>query len=118
MESVQQEKYLGDILTNDGKNSKNRAARKNRGIGVVNQIMTILEEICFGKYYFQAAMILRNSPFMQRPGITFTLTDVTELERVDEDHLLRKVLECSIYTPKEILSTWSLMFGSRRLNFL
>ena len=31
---VNQEKYLGDILSNDGKNSKNIAARKNRGIGI------------------------------------------------------------------------------------
>ena len=42
MESVQQEKYLGDILTSDGKNTGNITARKNRGICVVNQIMTIL----------------------------------------------------------------------------
>ena len=45
MESVDSEKYLGDIISNDGKTSKNISARKNRGTGVVNQIMSLFEEI-------------------------------------------------------------------------
>ena len=36
MNTVEQEKYLGDIISNDGKNTKNITARKNRGTGVVN----------------------------------------------------------------------------------
>ena len=108
MQSVQEEKYLGDILTSDGKNSKNIAARKNRGVGVVNQIMTILEEICFGKYYFQVAMVLRNSLLISsllanaKAWYNLSSTDVTELEKVDED-LLRKVLKCPVSTPREML---------------
>jgi hypothetical protein len=46
---VEEEKYLGDIISNNGKNTKNIEARKNRGTGIVNQIMSILEDICFGK---------------------------------------------------------------------
>ena len=37
MEEVNSEKYLGDILSNDGKNTKNINARKNRGIGLVTE---------------------------------------------------------------------------------
>jgi hypothetical protein len=59
MKEVNNEKYLGDILSSDGKNAKNISARKNRGQGVVNQIMTMLEGICFGKFYFEVAMTLR-----------------------------------------------------------
>ena len=64
IEAVSQEKYLGDIISIDGKNSKNITARKNRGIGIVTQIISILDEICFGKFNFEVAMILRNSLFI------------------------------------------------------
>ena len=53
MKKVDNEKYLGDIVTSDGKNHKNMLARRNRGIGVVTQIMTKLEDICFGKYFLK-----------------------------------------------------------------
>ena len=129
MDTVNHEKYLGDIISDDGKNSKNIAARKNRGIGVVNQVMAILEEICFGKFYFQVAMVLRNSLLISslltnaEAWYNITNNEVAELEKVDED-LLRKVLECPMSTPKEMLylelgvSPIRSIIRSRRLNFL
>ena len=129
METVETEKYLGDIISNDGKNSKNITARKNRGIGVTNQIMSILEEICFGNYYFQVAMILRNSLLISslltnaEAWYNLSSSDIAELEKADED-LLRKVLECPVSTPKEMLylelgvSPIRNIIRSRRLNFL
>ena len=129
MESVDHEKYLGDIISKDGKNSKNIAARKNRGIGVVNQVMNILEEICFGKYHFQVAMILRNSLLISslltnaEAWYNLSNAEISELEKTDEG-LLRKVLECPISTPREMLylelgvSPIRNIIRSRRLNFL
>ena len=61
MEEVSHDKYLGDIISSDGRNNKNIAARTNRGTGVVNQIMSMLEDICFGKFYFQVAVVFRNN---------------------------------------------------------
>ena len=61
MDEVAEEKYLGDILSEDGKNMKNIIAR---GTGITNQIISILEEICFGNYFFQVAVLLRNSLFI------------------------------------------------------
>ena len=43
----QKDTYLGDIITNDGKNTKDVIARKSKGMGVDDQISTLLEEICF-----------------------------------------------------------------------
>ena len=51
MKEVDNEKYLGDILSSDGKNCKNIAARKNRGFGVITQLMSILIDMCFGRHY-------------------------------------------------------------------
>ena len=63
MEESEEEKYLGDIITKDGKNLKNIQARVNKGKGIVKRILEILDGIPFGKLYFQVAIILRNSLF-------------------------------------------------------
>ena len=129
MEEVSEDKYLGDILSEDGKNSKNIVARKNRGTGSVNQILSILDEICFGKYFFEVARILRMSllisSLLSNSESWYNLTeeDLKQLEQVDEK-LLRGVLECPVSTPKEMLYLElncipvRYIIMSRRLNFL
>ena len=44
------EKYLRDIISSNGSNAKNIEARQNKGKGIVSQIITILEDICFGNF--------------------------------------------------------------------
>ena len=61
MEGKVEERYLGDIISNDGKNMKNFKARVTKAIGIIRNIMTRLDGIPFGKYYFEVAIILRNS---------------------------------------------------------
>ena len=61
MEEKDSEKYLGDLISNDGRNIKNIKARVIKGKGIVTRIMTLLEGIPFGRFYFEVAMILRNS---------------------------------------------------------
>ena len=51
MEDVESMKYLGNILSMDGKNVKNIASRKAKAWGSVRQILSILEETCFGPYF-------------------------------------------------------------------
>ena len=90
MEPVEEEKYLGDIISNDGKNTKNIIARKNRCTGVVNQIVSILEDICFGKHHFAVAVVLRNalliSSLLTNAEAWYNLSanEVTELEKIHE----------------------------------
>ena len=40
---------------------QNIQIRKNRGSVAINQIMMKLAELCLGKWYYEAAMIFRNS---------------------------------------------------------
>ena len=129
MTEVQSEKYLGDILSHDGKNEKNITCRTNRGTGIVTQIMTKLEDINFGKYYFKVAIILRNSHLISslltnaEAWYSLTQADLEALESVDEN-LLRRVLETPLSTPKEMLYLEMgvvpirYIIKMRRLNFL
>ena len=55
------EKYLGDILTTDGSINQNIQERFNKGIGKVNEIISILKEVSFGPHYFEMAKLFRNS---------------------------------------------------------
>ena len=61
MEGVEDEKYLGDLLTTDGTNTKNVESRKSKGVGSVSQILSMLEEITFGPFYFQVAVTFRST---------------------------------------------------------
>ena len=108
IEVATEDKYLGDIISVDGKNTKNIQARAAKAQGILKQLKTILEEMAFGRYLFEVAVILRDSLFVN--GIltnleaSYGLTDseMEELEKCDEQ-LLRIILECPCTTPKEML---------------
>ena len=57
MPEVTEELYLGDLLSSDGKNTKNVRNRVSKGLGIVSQIFNILENTCFGPHYFNIAML-------------------------------------------------------------
>ena len=121
--------YLGDVLSKDGKNTRNIAARKSKGLGVIKQILEILEGSCLGKYEIEAALILRSSLFLN--GILtnsevwygLKLDDWKQLEQIDEI-LLRKILETPSSTPKCMLYLETgckpirFIVQARRVNYL
>ena len=108
METSDQEKYLGDIISNNGKNKKNIEARVAKGIGIVDQILSILSRTVFGPFQFEVALILRSSLLLS--GILTNSEawyglkneDMEKLEQIDES-LLRKILEVGSGCPKEML---------------
>ena len=61
MVEVNEDTYLGDIISSDGKNSKNIKKRISKGIGIISDIMNILEKVTLGKYFFSTAKLLRES---------------------------------------------------------
>ena len=108
MEEKKEEKYLGDVISRDGKNIKNIKARVAKGKGIVTRIMTILEGIPFGQFYFEIAVILRNSLLVSsmlcnsEAWHNVTKSELDLLETVDVQ-LLRNILKAPKTTPKEIL---------------
>ena len=108
MVEVEEEKYLGDIISKDGKNIKNFKARVNKGTGIVNKIMTMLDGIPVGQFYFEVALILGNILLVSsmlcnsEAWYNITNTELNLLETIDL-RLLRKILNAPKSTPKEML---------------
>ena len=106
MESVEYDTYLGDILSSDGRNTRNVRNRIGKGIGITTQIMNILNSICLGEYYMESAVLLRESMFIN--GIltnaeiwySFTNEEIKEFEDLDLA-LLRKIMHVPFSTPSE-----------------
>ena len=61
MEEKVDKMYLGDIISVIGRNIKNIKARVAKGKGINSRILSILNGIPFGQYFFEVALILRNS---------------------------------------------------------
>ena len=52
-------KYLGDIISKDGKNIKNIKNRTAIAIGKIATIMNILTELILGNHYFVTAILFK-----------------------------------------------------------
>ena len=126
---VTSEKYLGDIIMSNGSNILNIQERVKRGMGAVNQIRQLLDELFLGDYHYEAANVFRASlllsTLLSNSESWYNLTDkeISCLEKVDEE-LLRKIFFAKKTTPIHILYLESgnipikFILKSRRLNFL
>ena len=103
MKRKSEQTYLGDVLSADGRHLKNVQARKSKSLGTINQIMQILQNVFFGKYYFEVAMVLRSSLLLSslllnaEAWVNITETEIRKLEHTDEI-LLSKILGCEANT--------------------
>ena len=108
MEEKAEEKYLGDVISTDGKNLKNIKARIAKGKGIVNKIVTVLDGIPFGKQYFEVGILLRNSLLVSsmlfncEAWYNLTSAELALLETIDTQ-FLRQLLQAPKGTPKEML---------------
>ena len=126
---VTDDTYLGDIISHDGTNTKNVQNRVGKGLGIISEVMNILETVSFGQYYFLIAMTLRESMFLNgiltNCGVWYNLktSEIEDLEELDR-MLLRKIFNTKTTCPKEALylESGALPIGvivkSRRLNYL
>ena len=54
-------KYLGDIVSSSGKINETIQSRISKAIGINGQILSILNRVTLGIFYFQTALILREA---------------------------------------------------------
>ena len=107
IEEKREEKYLGDVISTDGKNIKNIQARVVKGKGIVSRIFTILDAIPLGKRYFEIGLVLRDvllvssMLFNCEAWYNVTQKELELLETVDII-FLRKLMGAPRSTPKEM----------------
>ena len=100
------EKYLGDIITSDCKINSNIEERYNKGMGIANQIISLLKEISFGQHYFHMAMVFRQSMLLNgilcNSEVLYGLnkTHIETLESVDK-YFFKSVFNSLVSTPIE-----------------
>ena len=80
--------YLGDVLNEEGTLGDTIVDRKNKSIGRINQISSILSSISLGFYYVDIALVLRESMLIN--GI---ITNAEVWYNVNEEHY--KILEAA-----------------------
>ena len=129
MKESDNEKYLGDVISKDGKNQATIDNRKAKAIGAIAEIMSIIEEIPFGKHKFEVAMKLRESMFLNRilcnseAWHAVTAANIVALEKLDQE-FLRSILKAHSKTTKEMLylETGAIpirwILPQRRINYL
>ena len=84
MNTATSEKYLGDILASNGKIDQNIESRVNKGTGRINSIMSLLEEISFGEFHFEMAILFRESMF-----INSVLSNGETLYNIETKHITK-----------------------------
>ena len=128
-DQVSEATYLGDIISQDGKNTKNVRSRVSKGMGIVTKIMDILNTVTFGKKYFEIAIILREAKLVNGMLTNIEVwhgllnSEISELEEVDK-LLLRKILQVpnsacieSLYLELGI-TPFKAVIKARRINHL
>jgi hypothetical protein len=113
-------KYLGEILSSDGKNTENISARQKRGYGTVKDITNMLDKMCLGPFMYKKAIILRDSMLVgtllscSEAWYNLSETDLWHLEQVDKS-LWCNLLEVARTVPYDLVC---LELGLEPLRFI
>ena len=66
MRDAEQEKYVGDVISNTGSNDANVSRRKSIGVGALSTIFAILHEVSLGYQYIEIGLILRETMLLSK----------------------------------------------------
>ena len=129
MDDVTEITYLGDKISADGKNSINVQDRTRKGVGLVCQILKIINSMNLGSFTIEIVLLLRNSilinGMLTNAEVWFDLkkSELEAFEKVDL-MLFHKVLRVphtvpavGIYLEMGVIPI-SLVVKQRRLNYL
>ena len=101
-------KYLGEVVSSDGKNIDNISQRRKRGFGTIKDIVNILDNMCLGPLMFNKAVVLRNSMLVgtlltcSEAWYNVTEADLVQLEQMDKA-LWSQLLEIARTVPYDLV---------------
>ena len=104
LRNISHDKYLGDIVSSDGSNDRNISSRVAKGLGIVTQVMNMLEKVTLGKHYFKIAMLFKESIFLNdiltnaSSWHGLSPTHISQLESVDK-LLIKQIINTPMSTP-------------------
>ena len=71
MKSASQATYLGDVISENGKNDETVLQRTHKATGIINQISSILSSICLGSFNYDIALVLSEAKFINSIMVNF-----------------------------------------------
>ena len=101
-------KYLGEVISSDGKNSENISQRRKRGFGTIKDISKLLDNMCLGPLMFQKAVVLRDSMLLgtlltcSEAWYNITELEMVQLEQIDKS-LWSNLLEVARTVPYDLV---------------
>jgi hypothetical protein len=129
MKDVKKAAYLGDILNEEGNINDTISDRKNKSIGRINQITSMLSSVSLGFFYMDIALVFREAML-----INAIITNSEVWYNVHEEHfkilesadndVMRKIFDAHSKTACELfyLETGKVpikfVIAKRRLNYL
>ena len=99
---------MGEVISCDGTNTENVAARTRRGLGTVKDIENMLDRMCLGPFMYQKAVILRDSMLVgtllscSEAWYNITEKELAQLEQVDKS-LWCRLLEVARTIPYDLI---------------
>ena len=129
IQEVTEDTYLGDVLSADGRNTKNISERISKGLGIISQIFNLLDRISFGPHLIEIAVLLRNSMLVNgtltNAEIWYNLSksEIYEFEKLDI-LFFSKLFEVPGTTPHEAfflelgILPVDAIIKARRINYL
>ena len=107
MKTASEAKYLGDIINEEGNLNNTIEDRRQKGIGIVSQISSILNSISLGFFYIEIGLILREARLINGtltnsevwPSLTKAQLEFLEAADVE---LMRKIFNAHSKTATEL----------------
>ena len=108
VEKINEDKYLGGVVSDVASNEKKIDYARNKGTATISSIMAILKEVSLGHHYLEIAMLLRETLFVNvilwniETWYNLTTKEIEQLEIIDT-MLLKRILEVPTSTPSALL---------------
>ena len=108
MRNVENQLYLGDIISNSGSNGDNIKNRVKKGYAAISQIKSLLKCVGFGRFEIPTGLLMRDTIFCGKILLNsevwhcLTKSQIDQLEIIDRN-LIRQILNAHSKTGLEWL---------------